>query len=391
VVATGPRPVSVRTADDGTADDGPIADGPVTTDEPSAEVLAAAEEAGLRYVTDAAPGIRRIRRGRGVSYVSATGEPVGPRVRERIESLAIPPAWTDVWICPSPSGHVQATGRDARGRKQYRYHQRWREVRDAAKFTGLLEFAGALPALRTRVVEDLARPGLPPEKVVAVVIALLDQTLIRVGNDEYRRENGTFGLTTLESDHVEVEGSRIHFCFVGKGGREHEVSVADRRLARAVRSCHELGGRELFTYRGDDGEPVRIDSADCNEYLAGVAGDGVTVKYFRTWGATVAVVEALVAAPSPLSEPVVLAAIDDAAERLGNTRAVCRRSYVHPLVLDPATEAALRDAWASARSTPTMTRAERATLRLLVAAAEGDAAAAGAVVAATPAPAGTAA
>jgi DNA topoisomerase I len=213
-------------------------------------------------------------------------------------------------------------------------------------------------------------------------VALLDRTLIRVGNDEYRRDNRTFGLTTLETDHVEVAGSEIRFCFVGKGGREHEVSVADRRLARAVRSCHELGGRELFTYRGDDGQPVRVDSADCNEYLAGIAGDGVTVKYFRTWGATVAVVEALVAAPSPLTEASVLSAVDEAAERLGNTRAVCRSSYVHPVVMSTDAEVALRDAWASARSTPTMTRTERATVRLLTAAAHGDDAATGAVAAA---------
>ncbi len=334
--------------------------------EAAPEVLEAAAEAGLRYVTDAEPGIRRVKRGKGFSYVRAGGAAtVGERTRRRIDALVIPPAWTDVWICSDETGHLQATGRDARGRKQYRYHERWRAVRDGAKFDQLAEFGTALPQLRSVVDEDLSRSGLPHRKVVALVVSLLDRTMIRVGNESYRRDNGTFGLTTLESDHVDVTGPRMEFCFVGKGGQEHAVTLEDRRLARAVRACHELGGRELFTYRGTDGSPVRVDSADCNEYLADVVGVGTTVKSFRTWGATTTALEALVEEPGPLGPKEVVAAVDRAAERLGNTRAVCRRAYVHPALTDDLDEARVRDAWASARSTATMERSERATLRLL--------------------------
>jgi DNA topoisomerase-1 len=329
-------------------------------------VLTAAAEAGLRYVTDEEPGIRRVKRGKGFSYTRAGGRSVvGKEARQRIEQLVIPPAWTDVWICADPNGHLQATGRDARGRKQYRYHDRWRAVRDEAKFDHLAEFGQQLPQLRAVVDEDLNRRGLPPRKVVALVVSLLDRTLIRVGNEEYRRDNGTYGLTTLRWNQVDVEGAEISFCFIGKGGLEHEVSLDDRRLARAVKACHELGGRELFTYRGVDGAPVRVDSADCNEYLADVMGPRTTVKYFRTWGATTTVLEELVERPAGLGASDVVAAIDVAAERLGNTRAVCRRSYVHPLLTDDLDEERLRDAWASSRTTESMTRSERATLRLL--------------------------
>jgi DNA topoisomerase-1 len=341
------------------------------TPEPDQEVvddaaLAAAAEAGLRYVSDAEPGIRRSRRGRGFSYTRASGRArVGAEERARIDALAIPPAWTDVWICADPEGHLQATGRDARGRKQYRYHERWRAVRDEAKFEQLREFGLQLPALRAVIDEDLRRGGLPPRKVIALVVSLLDRTLIRVGNDAYRRDNGTYGLTTLRAQQVDTDGADIAFCFIGKGGQEHEVSLHDARLARAVRACHELGGRELFTYRGTDGSPVRVDSADCNEYLADVMGPSTTVKYFRTWGATSTVLEELVARPEGLSQRDVLEAVDDAARQLGNTRAVCRRSYVHPLLTDDLDEDRLRSAWSRARATDTMTRAERATLRLL--------------------------
>jgi DNA topoisomerase-1 len=344
--------------------DAPRTDDDATSADPAA--LDAAAEAGLRYVTDAEPGIRRTRRGRGFSYTRAGGRaPVGADTRARIERLAIPPAWTDVWICADATGHLQATGRDARGRKQYRYHDRWRAVRDEAKFDRLADFGARLPQVRAVVAEDLGRSGLPHRKVVALVLALMDRTLIRVGNDEYRRENGTHGLTTLESDHVAVDGATVQLCFVGKGGVEHEVRVTDRRLARVVRACHELGGRELFTYRGSDGAPVRVDSADCNEYLADVVGPGTTVKSFRTWGATVSVLEQLVACDGPLGDREVLAAIDHAAARLGNTRAVCRRAYVHPALCDDLDEDRLRAAWAASRRTATMSRAERATLRLL--------------------------
>ncbi|UDY35227.1 DNA topoisomerase IB [Dermatobacter hominis] len=340
-----------------------LAEPPEGTDE---AVVVAAAEAGLRYVTDDEPGIRRTRRGKGFSYTRAGGRSaVGKETRRRIDQLAIPPAWTDVWICADENGHLQATGRDARGRKQYRYHDRWRAVRDEAKFDHLREFGERLPDLRAVVGEDLGRRGLPPRKVIALVIALLDRTLIRVGNEAYRRENGTYGLTTLEADQVEVDGAEISFCFIGKGGQEHEVSLDDRRLARAVKACHELGGRELFTYRGVDGGPVRVDSADCNEYLSDVMGPDTTVKYFRTWGATATVLEELAGRPEGLTTSDVLSAVDLAAERLGNTRAVCRRSYVHPLLTDDLDEPRLREAWAGSRTTESMARAERATLRLL--------------------------
>ena len=330
-----------------------------------AEMLEAAADAGLRYVVDAEPGIRRQRRGRGFSYTAASGRPVGAADRERIDSLAIPPAWTDVWICADPRGHLQATGRDARGRKQYRYHPRWSEVRDGAKFDRLADFGAALPELRSTLSDDLSRPGLPRRKVEALVVALLDRTLIRVGNDEYRRQNGSFGLTTLEADHVEVTGATIEFCFNGKGGREHTTRVRDRRLARAVRSCHELGGRELFTYLDPTGEVVRVDSADCIGYLSSVMGAGTTVKYFRTWGASVTALGSLIDAGDDVGEADIVTAVDAAAERLGNTRAVCRRAYVHPLLTTDLDPARLSESWKRSRATATMTRPERALLHLL--------------------------
>ena len=349
-----------------TVESGAVEGSPPDIGAPDEAVLAAASEAGLRYVTDDEPGIRRTRRGRGFSYTRAGGRsPVGKDARQRIERLAIPPAWTDVWICADANGHLQATGRDARGRKQYRYHDRWRAVRDEAKFERLGDFGDHLPELRAVLDEDLNRRGLPPRKVVALVVSLLDRTLIRVGNEAYRRENGTYGLTTLTWNQVDVDGSEISFCFVGKGGLEHEMSLEDRRLARAVKACHELGGRELFTYRGVDGGPVRVDSADCNDYLADVMGPNTTVKSFRTWGATATVLEELAIRPDGLGPSDVLAAVDVAAERLGNTRAVCRRAYVHPALTDDLDEARLRVAWAGSRTTDSMTRAERATLRLL--------------------------
>ena len=325
-----------------------------------------AAEAGLRYVSDSEPGIRRTRRGRGFSYTRAAGTaPVGAATRTRIESLAIPPAWTDVWICSDDLGHLQATGRDARGRKQYRYHPRWRAVRDEAKFDQLAQFGASLGQVRAVVGEDLGRSGLPPRKVIALVIALLDETLIRVGNEEYRRENGTFGLTTLEEDQVSFGAGEMTFCFIAKGGAEIDIGVQDRRLTRAVHACHELGGRELFTYRGTDGLPVRVDSSDCNEYLADIVGPQTTVKYFRTWGGSVAALEHLVELDDPLTESDVVAAVDAAADRLHNTRAVCRRAYVHPRLTDDLDEQRLRDAWSGARRTEHLSRGERALVRLL--------------------------
>lgn len=329
------------------------------------ELADAATDAGLRYVVDVEPGLRRRRRGRGFSYTTDAGRAVAVSDCSRISALAIPPAWTDVWICADVRGHLQATGRDDRGRKQYRYHPRWREVRDGAKFDKLVEFGSTLPTLRAAVAEDLARPGLPHRKVTALLVALLDRTLIRVGNEEYRRQNGSFGLSTLESDHVEITGETMEFCFVGKGGREHSASLRDRRLSRAVRSCHELGGRELFTYLDADGTPVRVDSSDCNEYLSSMMGSGTTVKFFRTWGASVTVLESLIGAGEAVTDADVLAAVDEAAERLGNTRAVCRRAYVHPSLTEDLDVERLRSAWSRARTTSSMSRAERAFLHLL--------------------------
>lgn len=339
----------------------------------------AAAEAGLRYVADVEPGLRRRRRGRGFSYHADPGVRISNADRKRIAELVIPPAWTDVWICADDRGHLQATGRDARGRKQYRYHPRWTEVRDEAKFDSLAQFGAALPELRRRVNEDLATPGLPHRKVTALVVALLDRTLIRVGNDRYRTENGSYGLTTLETDQVDITGATIEFTYVGKSGQQHSTTLRDRRLARAVRACHELGGRELFTYRGENDEPERLDSSDCNDYLAAVVGEGTTVKTFRTWGASALVLGSLLdpdtengggtAVPvsdlGDLSEERVVAAVDLAARALGNTRAVCRRSYVHPALCDEIDPERLISAWRSARSTLTMTRAERALLHLL--------------------------
>jgi len=305
---------------------------------PSAEAVAAAEAAALRYVTDASPGITRFRAGGGFRYRAADGSPVRDLpTRRRIRALAIPPAWTEVWICPTPQGHVQAVGRDARGRKQYRYHSRWREIRDATKYGRLLLFAERLPALRRRVAQDLTRPGLSREKVLATVMRLLETSLIRVGNAEYAAANGSFGLTTLRSRHVRVEGTSLRFEFRGKGGKRHVVDVADRRLARVVRQCQELPGHELFQYVDGDGQRHTIASGDVNAYLRETAGEEFTAKDFRTWAGTVLAVRALTGKlPGSETEAKrnVVEAIRAVAGRLGNTAAICRRCYVHPGVVD---------------------------------------------------------
>jgi len=294
--------------------------------------------AGLRYVTERLPGVRRRRAGRGFVYVDAQGR----RVRDsetlrRIRALAIPPAWTDVWICPVPTGHVQAVGRDARRRKQYRYHTRWRATRDETKYTRMIAFARSLPRIRARVDEDLARPGLPREKVLATVVRLLEATLIRVGNEEYARANRSFGLTTLRDRHVDVDGTQVRFAFRGKGGKEHTVDVRDRRMARIVRRLQDLPGQELFQYVDDGGERRSIGSADVNAYLQEIAGADFTAKDFRTWAGTVLAALALAevrgfATPREAKRNI-LRAIERVAARLGNTPTICRRCYVHPEVL----------------------------------------------------------
>jgi DNA topoisomerase-1 len=340
-------------------------------DECLAELVA--EDAGLRYVTDAVPGIRRRRAGRGFTYRLPDGTPVtSERTRARIEALTIPPAWTDVWICRDPLGHLQATGRDARGRKQYRYHATWRRVRDAHKFDRLAEFGQSLPHLREQVAADLRRDGLPRERVLALVVRLLDDTLIRIGSERYAAENDTYGLTTLRPEHVEVTRGGAVFEFVGKSGIEHEVAVHDARLARVIRRCHELGGHHLFSYRTDGGDISTVTSSDVNEYLHGLLGVETSAKEFRTWGGSVVAAETMVgidladgAQADAAIDAAVLAGIDAAAAALRNSRAVCRSSYVHPAVVEGYRSGELLDAWKRARAGCGLGRAERATLTVL--------------------------
>ena len=304
------------------------------------EPAASARLAGLRYVTDAMPGLRRRRQGKGFAYLGPEGRPLRNRVeRRRIEALAIPPAWREVWICPRPDGHLQATGRDARGRKQYRYHPEWRAVRDDTKFGRMVAFGEALPRLRARIESDLERPGLPREKVLAAVVRLLEKTLVRVGNEEYTRHNGSFGLTTLRARHVDIAGATLRFQFRGKSGKEHSVEVSDRRLARVVRSCRDLPGHELFQYLDDSGERQAIDSTDVNDYLRAATGLDLTAKDFRTWGGTVLALSALLAAAADELPPgeanrAVVEAVKQVAGQLGNRPATCRKYYVHPAVID---------------------------------------------------------
>ncbi len=305
-----------------------------------------AHEAGLRYVTDDTPGITRRGAGKGFSYRDPDGSKVtDKRVLARIKALAIPPAWTDVWICPSPNGHLQATGRDDRGRKQYRYHPKWREVRDEAKYDRMLVFAAALPAIRERVDHDLRRTGLPRERVLATVVRLLETTLIRVGNEEYAKENHSFGLTTMRTRHVDVEGAEITFSFRGKSGIKHEVDITDRRLANVIQQIEELPGQELFQYVDEHGERHDVKSEDVNDYLREISGEPFTAKDFRTWAGTLIAAEALAGFKEVDSDAEankrVIEAIDAVAKRLGNTRTVCRNCYIHPAVIDAYLDGAL--------------------------------------------------
>ena len=300
---------------------------------------AVARASGLRYSTDDRPGLTRHRAGTGFTYRDADGNAVrDPETLERIRKIVIPPAWTDVWICPWPNGHLQATGRDARGRKQYRYHARWREERGAENFARMIAFAKALPKIRRRAERDLAKRGLPREKVLGVVVRLLELTLIRVGNDEYARLNRSFGLTTMRSRHAKIRGSSVKFRFRGKGGLMHEVGLRDRRLASIVRRCQELPGQELFQYVDDDGEVRDVTSDDVNEYIREASGGDFTAKDFRTWAGTLLAYRALRALQpqdhGPAAKKNVVQAMRVTAEKLGNTPAVARGSYVHPAVLD---------------------------------------------------------
>jgi len=333
------------------------------------EALTDADEAGLYYVVDTHPGIVRRKRGKGFSYHDPDGAPVDEDTKRWIASLAIPPAWTDVWICPLREGHILATGRDAKGRKQYRYHPRWREVRDGNKYFRLIDFAGALPHVRKKIDEHLRLGGLPREKVLAAVVKLLDETLIRVGNDEYAVLNESYGLTTMQDEHAEIAGSTIRFEFTGKSGIETEVALRDARLARIVKACQELPGEELFQYLDDDGAQIDVNSGHVNTYLRELTGAAFTAKDFRTWGGTVVAAETLVQLGEPADEKEaerhVIAAIDAASEKLGNTRAVCRSCYVHPAIPEAHTDGTLLQAWRSSRDGAQCRRGERAVLKVL--------------------------
>jgi DNA topoisomerase-1 len=298
-----------------------------------------AKAAGLRYVSDETPGIRRRRAGKGFTYTTPDGAKLTDAATlARIKSLAIPPAWTDVWICPRPNGHIQATGRDEKGRKQYRYHPRWHEVRDETKYARMIAFAGALPKIRERTAQDLAKAGLPREKVLATVVQLLEKTLIRVGNEEYAKTNKSYGLTTMRNRHVDVSGSTLHFQFRGKSGVRHSIDVDNRRLARVVERLQELPGQELFQYLDEDGQRQTIDSSDVNEYLREITGQDFTAKDFRTWAGTILASLALQEFEGFDSDTQakknIVRAIETVSERLGNTPTVCRKCYVHPAVLD---------------------------------------------------------
>ena len=298
-----------------------------------------AKAARLRYVTDSTPGIRRRRAGASFTYVGPSGRPLrDPDELRRIRALAVPPAWRDVWICRVANGHVQATGRDARGRKQYRYHPRWRATRDETKYGRMITFGEALPRIRARVEHDLALPDLPREKVLATVVKLMELTAIRVGNEEYAKANDSFGLTTLRDRHVEVDGDRLRFEFRGKSGKRHAIAITDRRLARIVKRCQDIPGYEIFQYLDDDGTRHSIGSADVNEYLREISGDEFTAKDFRTWAGTVlaaAALQEIGAAPTQTAAKRNLTqAITSVAAQLGNTPAICRKCYVHPALLD---------------------------------------------------------
>ena len=301
---------------------------------------------GLRYADDGRPGITRVGRGTGFSYHHPDGSLVSDEVRQRIEALVIPPAWTDVWVSPSAKGHLQATGRDAKGRKQYRYHDDWNAHRNRLKFDRMVPFGRALPEIRARVEGDLRRRSLGREKVLALCVRLLDETLVRVGNEEYAAKNHTYGLTTIRDKHVSFEGDEVRFEFVGKSGKTQSLAVHDRRLVRLVKQCRDIPGYDLFQFYDEAGERQDVESGHVNGYLQETTGEAFTAKDFRTWGGTVAAAEALAAHEEAADDAVdglIVQAVKDTAARLGNTPAVCRQYYVHPDVLDAFRAGDLRD------------------------------------------------
>jgi DNA topoisomerase-1 len=310
--------------------------------------IVAAREAHLRYVSDEQPGITRKKHGKNFDYFDARGRKIhDPDTINRIRALAIPPAWTDVWISRYDNGHIQATGRDDRGRKQYRYHARWRQVRDANKYDRMIDFAKALPLIRKTTAKHLALPALPREKVLAAVVRVMEKTLIRVGNEEYARTNHSYGLTTMEDKHAKIRGAKVVFEFRGKSGKEHEIDFEDPRLAKIVKACQDLPGEQLFQYRNHEGKVVDIDSTDVNQYLREITGADFTAKDFRTWAGTVLAARALQELKAFDSKKAakknIVRAVESVAMRLGNTTAVCRKCYIHPAVLNAYLDGSLAD------------------------------------------------
>jgi DNA topoisomerase-1 len=326
-----------------------------------------AAEAGLAYVDQGEPGFRRVKRGRGFSYVTNDGRVVNGATKEWIESLVIPPAWEDVWISQERRGHILATGQDAAGRKQYIYHPLWEEMRDEVKFDRLAPFGRGLTRLRKRLHSDLRGNGLDRPKVVALAVTVLDRTLVRVGNRRYATDNESYGLTTLTCDHIEVDGRHVHLEFAGKGGAEHQLVFEDSRLSKLIAQCQELGGQTLFSYPGPDGTVGSVSSSDVNTYLSDALGAPFTAKDFRTWGASSLVLGELARSHGDDIDPDqrVRDAVDLAAERLGNTRAVCRDSYVHPLVIEAAESERLPELWRDSRAGRWLAREESALRKLL--------------------------
>jgi DNA topoisomerase I len=307
---------------------------------PSPTPLDAALQAGLRYVNDNIPGYRRKRWGQGFTYLDPDGERVqDPELRQRFEALVIPPAWTEVWICPDLNGHIQVTGRDDKGRKQYIYHPQWDELRNLSKFNRMAEFGSALPALRQQVDADLRRRSLSREKVLAIVVRLLETTLIRIGNHEYARRNGSYGLTTLQDDHLDVSGGQLSFTFIGKRGKHQTVGLRHRRLARMVKACQDLPGQQLFQYLDENGECCQaVDSSDVNAYLKAITGKDFTAKDFRTWGATLlSALELYDHGPAETEKEVqkkMVQVVKTTAQALGNTPTICRAYYIHPKIFE---------------------------------------------------------
>ena len=348
---------------------------PKLTVQPPTDPLASARFAGLRYMTGEGPGIVRRRAGKGFTYWGVDSKPVRDKATlQRIRALAIPPAWENVWICPVENGHIQAAGRDARGRKQYRYHSRYRQVRDEAKYGRMLAFGAVLPKIRKKVNDDLAAPGLPQRKVIAAVVRLLDETCIRIGNDEYAKTNKSYGLTTLKEQHVDVRGDSVRLRFRGKSKQEHDIKLRDRRLARIVKQLQELPGQELFQYRLEDGEYAKVDSADVNDYLQQIAQDDFTAKDFRTWHGTGQMAQELAALGPAQSETEakrnIVEAVKATAKRLGNRPAACRKYYIHPAILESYFEQTLFEAMKAVHASSPVSSAhlrpeELAVLRLV--------------------------